>query len=771
MLNKEFPKPQLSLMADRTRSVFLFGPFRLDAAERVLLRDDEPVSLTPKAFDTLLMLVSHGGRLVEKDRLLEEVWHDTFVEEKTLAQNVLTIRKALGKAADGADYIETVPKHGYRFAAEVQVVPREATTFVAGSRSRTEVVVEEEFETNDDAAVQSAPHALDATATDAGARGLIASAHPSPDAAASQSKRKRMATVAFVVLAVAALLLLAAAMLVRRGARSSDAPFQQFDLTKLTSSGDVGVMGISPDGKYAAYSTYGEGRSRLLVRQVDSTSSVEIVPPAEVRYTGLTFSNDGSSIYYVTRQVGSMVGMLYQVPLFGGTPKMIVDDVDSPVALSPDGRRVAFVRVSEDQKESALVVADAAGGREQKLAVRRATEGFALAGPTWSPDGQMIACASNANPLAKWSAQLLIVNTADGSVRPFSTNRWSWIGRAAWLNDGIILVAWDNESQVMSDQVWYVAYPGGEAHRITNDVSGFAGISVSRNAKAMLAARAERVASFWSAPLAGGGDAKKLSGSFTDLFSERYGMAFAPDGKIVYSSASGGDPDIWIMDGDGANRRQLTAEAGADITPVVSPDGRYIVFLSFRSGERHIWRVNSDGTDPRQLTFGEGDVAPTLSPDGKWIVYSSYVEGEPALWKVSLDGGEATQLTKALLVESPVVSPDGKLIACYHFSEPLATPKLAFVSFADGALVKEIALAAPYAASEIRWTPEGRAVVFVSMNRGVSNFWLQPLDGTPARQITTFNADRIFRFDLSRDGQFIYERGTNISDAVFIRAK
>jgi Tol biopolymer transport system component/DNA-binding winged helix-turn-helix (wHTH) protein len=772
MLNKEYPKPHTGLLPDRARGIFLFGPFRLDAGERVLLREDEPVALTPKAFDTLLVLISHGGRLVEKDRLLEEVWHDTYVEEKTLAQNVLTIRKALGKTPGGTHYIETIPKHGYRFAAQVHVVPRDAPAFVAESRSRTEVVVEEEYETDDDVATGLDAHILDAASAEARTTRLVASAQPAP-VIETETKRKSLTRAKIVAaVAVAVCLLVAAAILIRRGVRSSNAPFQQFELTKLTSSGDVGAMVISPDGKYAAYTTFGEGRARLLVRQVDSTSSVEIVPPAEVRYAGLTFSNDGSSIYYVTCAIGDTLGVLYQIPVFGGTPKKIIEDVDSPVAVSPDGRRLAFVRISVDQKESALVVADATGGSEQKLAVRRAADGFALAGPTWSPDGRLIACASNANPLAKWAAQLLIVNVADGSVQPFSTNRWSWIGRAAWLADGkgIILVAWDNESQVMSDQIWYVSYPGGEARRITNDVSGFGGVSLSRDAKAMLAAHAERVASFWSAPLAGG-DERKLGGSLRDLFSDRYGVAWAPDGKIVYSSASVGNPDIWVMDADGSNRRQLTTEPGGNITPVVSPDGRFIVFLSYRTGKRHIWRMKSDGGDPRQLTSSEGDVAPTISPDGEWIVYSSYADGEPALWKVPLGGGEATQLTKGLIVESPAVSPDGRWIACYHFSNALAMPKLALVSFADGTLAKEFDLTAPYAASQIRWTPDGRALVFISGSRGVSNFWLQPLDGTHAKKLTSFNADRIFRFDLSRDGRLIYERGTTLSDAILFRSK
>src|SRR5688572_31057325 len=87
---------------------FNFGPFSLDLSERRLLRTGEEVPLTPKAFDTLVMLVQNSGHLVEKDKLLKSIWPETFVEEATLAQNIFTLRKALG-GNEGEQYIQTVP--------------------------------------------------------------------------------------------------------------------------------------------------------------------------------------------------------------------------------------------------------------------------------------------------------------------------------------------------------------------------------------------------------------------------------------------------------------------------------------------------------------------------------------------------------------------------------------------------------------------------------------------------------------------------------------
>lgn len=101
-----------------------FGPFFLDVRERVLLRDGQPVPVTPKAFDLLAALVEQPGRLISKEELLQKVWPDTFVEEANLAYNVFALRKALGDTADNGQYIETIAKKGYRFTATMTPMTR-----------------------------------------------------------------------------------------------------------------------------------------------------------------------------------------------------------------------------------------------------------------------------------------------------------------------------------------------------------------------------------------------------------------------------------------------------------------------------------------------------------------------------------------------------------------------------------------------------------------------------------------------------------------------
>ena len=126
--------------------LYEFGPFRLDLCERQLFRDGKPLSMTPKAFETLVMLVRKSGRIVEKDDLLAEVWKDTFVEEANISRHIWMLRKTLGENENGQSYIETIPRRGYRFIADVKEVGNGGDQLVVEQRSITRITAEEEDE-------------------------------------------------------------------------------------------------------------------------------------------------------------------------------------------------------------------------------------------------------------------------------------------------------------------------------------------------------------------------------------------------------------------------------------------------------------------------------------------------------------------------------------------------------------------------------------------------------------------------------------------------
>src|SRR3984957_14225011 len=130
-------------MATEPKILYEFGPFRMDPDRQVLSRQNQPVPITPKAFEILLALVRRSRDVVSKEELLKQVWPDSFVEESNLSQNIFLLRKALGDTAENRQYIVTLPGRGYRFAAPVRTVTEQGETLVAQARTRTQIVIEE----------------------------------------------------------------------------------------------------------------------------------------------------------------------------------------------------------------------------------------------------------------------------------------------------------------------------------------------------------------------------------------------------------------------------------------------------------------------------------------------------------------------------------------------------------------------------------------------------------------------------------------------------
>src|SRR5215510_12390327 len=132
-------------MSEQANRFYEFGPFRLDSAERLLLRAGEVVPLAPKAFETLLALVEHHGRVLKKDELMKLIWPDTFVEEGNLAQHIFTLRRVLSDGQNGCQYIETIPRRGYCFVAEVKGT---GDGLIVEDRAGASIVIDHGEETN-----------------------------------------------------------------------------------------------------------------------------------------------------------------------------------------------------------------------------------------------------------------------------------------------------------------------------------------------------------------------------------------------------------------------------------------------------------------------------------------------------------------------------------------------------------------------------------------------------------------------------------------------
>ena len=249
-------------------------------------------------------------------------------------------------------------------------------------------------------------------------------------------------------------------------------------------------------------------------------------------------------------------------------------------------------------------------------------------------------------------------------------------------------------------------------------------------------------------------------------------ISWTPDGRILYPADTSGERDIWIMNADGTNPKQLTANAGKNLQPQASPDGHYIFFSSNRGpgGALNIWRMDLDGSNPIQLTHGSGEIQPDCSPDGRWVVYS---QGGPdsgpdkkTVWKVPFDGSEPIQLTDKPS-NGAAISPDGTLIACWYKQDAASPWKIAMIPFAGGPPIK-ILDATRTSIFRLRWAPDGQAISYINTREGVSNIWSQPISDSPPKQVTKFTSEQIEGFDWSRDGTLVCSRVHSAQDVVLI---
>jgi Tol biopolymer transport system component len=560
----------------------------------------------------------------------------------------------------------------------------------------------------------------------------------------------------------------------KRSATSLPTPKPQ----RLTTSGRASDAAISPDGKYVAHVKSDAGHQSLWLRQVMTTADTQIVPPSTQNYYGITFSKDGNYIYYALGELNNPAHTLYQVSTLGGASRKIIENVASAITLSPDGTRLAFIR-NVASEETALVVANADGTGEREVAVREAGEGFSRGGPSWSPDGKLIASGviNRGGSTGRGYSTVIAVEVESGAERPINSQKWcvNCVGQVAWLADGsgLLLLVLD-PGLSSSVQIWQISYPGDEKHKITIDLNNYRRLSLTADSSAIVTVQTEGASTIWVAPE---GDASRARQISSGRYDGQRGLSWMPGGKIAYTSEESGLVDIWSTGQDGKDQKQLTANAGRNFDPWATPDGRYIIFTSTRRGASRtlwsIWRMDTDGGNLKLLTGGAGARFPQSSPDGRWVVFHS-TPGSLRAWKVSIDGGEPVPLTDKW-TSNPTVSPDGSLVACWYRDDdqqPNTPTKVAIIPFAGGDPVKVLDLPRQSFTSDagLRWTPDGRALTYIDTINGVSNIWSLPLDGGPPKQFTDFKTDQIFWFDFSRDGkQLALSRGTQTSDVILIR--
>jgi len=736
-------------MSVTLKHFYKFDPFILDVDERVLLRDGRPVAVTPKVFDTLLLLVENQGCVVSKQKILETLWPDVFVEESNVTFNITMLRKALGDTKHESLYIETVSRRGYRFKTDVREVRAEnirAQMPEIGVKSdfANDIVNEIEAETNGGARA----------ALDNSRNGSRKKEMANPDAAAEGTqistlyagRRSPKSQLAFASVLGLLMIGLAIWYLSRSNSGREHKTLARMPLTaaalkfeQITNSGNVVSAAISPDGKQVAFVLENSGQQSLWLKQLATSVDVQIIPPLYSVYQTISFSHDGEYIYFV-RHAEAQADDIYRIPALGGPSTKLIPNIGGSFSLSSDDRQVAFSRVDRNKREDVLYIANIDDSNERQLAVHKEPDWLKTF--AWSPDGKVIVCALGETGSSRQTISIVKIDIDTRQEQLLARPNWFNVRQFHWLPDGNGLLMAVKEKLSDPDQIWQVSYPAGEAHRVTDDLNNYLSFSLTADADKMIGVQAELSSNIWSSPKPDSNDAKIVAAG-------RGRVTWTPDGKIVYCSRSGVGWDIWLANADGTEPRQLTFNSGNNDYPAISPDGRYVVFHSDRTGADHLWRTNSDGTNQVQLTSGYAERNATISPDGKWVYYNTAIDLK--LWKVPIEGGEPVKVTDQYALY-PALSPDGKLIAYYHVSNGPQKYSIKVGRVEDVKTVAEISLApGAWISARLHWDAASSSVTYAVENQGKIRLYEQPVSGGAPRPITSFKDSDEFDFAWSPD--------------------
>jgi Tol biopolymer transport system component/DNA-binding winged helix-turn-helix (wHTH) protein len=704
---------------------YQFDDVRVDLQTFKVWRGGAPLPLEPKAFEALVFLIDHRGRLVEKNELLDAVWKDTFVTPNALTRVIARLRRALGDDAREAKYIETAPRRGYRFIAEVEVKTDEpgAEARSAGRRDAVERLIVHE---------------------------------------AAPGKTTPLMTRRPELLFGALAIFLIALVFLWKARTQTDA-VGVLKTAQFTTSPAMDIYpAFSPDGGAVAYCSMRDGRFEIFVRQLAPGSREIQITSDGADNLQPAWSPDGKMIAFHSRERGGV----WATPALGGVSRQIVDFGADP-AYSPDGEWIVFQSVAPvDLSQTAygalapstLWIVPSRGGEARPLTQKGVPAGGHGA-PSWSPDGKRIVFVTyDVQKSELWS---LSINGKD--LKLIRGERFQ-IYDPVYSPDGKYLYASTGAKHFL---LWRISVspetgsPTGEPIEIINTGAALPRhLTIAPDGKRIAYSAlslSNNIGSVSVSPQTGA-----AAGEHTlltqDTNRRKTSPAFSPDGKTIAYSVwrMGADGEIWLMDADGGNQRQLTAELGGP--PSWLPGGERVALVAKSETALRLWAVDVKSgkqaiISDQVFKVGLGK----LSPDGAQFAFNSTQGGAMNIWTIPVAGGPPKQLTfDQELMGFPNWSRDGKLIA-FEMKRGDDT-HVAVIPSGGGAptqLTNEAGQSWPGG-----WSTDGDKIAFAGMRAGYWDIWWVSRDARQQKRITKLTKPNAYvRFPSwsPRGDQIVYE--------------
>jgi eukaryotic-like serine/threonine-protein kinase len=614
------------------RVVYEFGPFRMDPDKQVLLRENQPIPITPKAFETLLVLVRRSRDLVTKEELLKEIWPDSFVEESNLSQNIFMLRKALGDTAENRQYIVTLPGKGYRFAAPVRAVTQQGDVLVAHARARTQIVIEEnEAETE--------------------------------QAALPPRTQPRRAFYYYVAAAIVLSAVLAGGLFLRRSPATSPANKEWEQLTFFTDS--AVYPALSPDGRMLAFIRGSDsfiGSGQIYVKMLSGGEPVQLTNDSKLKLAP-AFSPDGSSIAYSVIDPWDV----WEVPVLGGEPHMLLPNASSLTWIE-QGKQLLFSELREGL-HLVVVTTDEGRGNSRDIYVPAGKRSMAHHSYL-SPDGRWVL-------IVEMDSQTKILPCR---VVPFPaagmppTNEVQLVGpphrtciAGAWSPDGksIYLSASDEPGGIgragwlsgAGSHIWRQRFPDGEPEQITFGPTAQEGIAVAPDGRSLITSVGTKDRTVWMHDKDGEHQISSEGSASSPSFSS--------DGRSLYFLMSNGQTrgeELWIKDlGSGKVDQVLPGYPMQDYS--VSQDGKEVAFTMNDQGSRsNIWVAPTNRrSSPLRISSTVAEDSPLLLPGGD-LVFRATESGANFLYRMKTDGSARQKISPERILDSYSISPDGRWV-------------------------------------------------------------------------------------------------------------